>query len=1060
MSAISQTISNVLGGVSQQPDPVKIPGQVRQADNVYLDPTFGCSKRPGTQFIGKLAGDVPADAKWFPIFRDDQERYVCAIYHTVSAGTVVRVWAADSGVERTVTLRGSASEYLQANNVSALKALTINDYTILTNGEQTVTMNSDVTASQSQKALIVVNQVAYNTQYNVDFLRDGQTLDPVKVFKASRISVSPASFEVADAGACTLQDTQSFVESGTGTQTGLGFTLTATCAPTLVTTEVQGDTFPTGVATDSVWNDIGGLSGGRNAWWHVEQGNANNFVTGSFVYSTKNYTAGPGTITIRAEAQVAERDGYKYYRTTSLQVAAFQTNNQDQDWQEGTEIIASNTTSSDLEISSGHIFPAGSSFGYRITITSVQRGPDVPNYSYTSKYRVNASLNNGGSNWSVGDTVSVTMSGKSYTVTVEDVTFGYSYEAEASVSYTTVADLSTGALSVADIVANLVASISSLANFTALPVGNVIVVTRDDNRDFNLQVRGGAADKALYGLKESINDVSLLPPQCVDGFVLKVANSAQSDADDYYVKFKTEGGIPGQGSWEETVAPSIPINLNNGTMPHVLIRLANGNFDVRPLSEEFDGTNFWVGRAVGDEKTNPAPTFVDKSIRDCFFYMNRLGFISEDTVVMSQAGDYFNFFQGSAIAISDSDPIDMAASSTKPAKLKAAIGTPAGLLLFAENSQFLLSTQDVAFGPATVKMTEITNYSYNSDVEPVETGVSILFATSAETFTKVFELSTDSLQARALISENTRIVPEYIPPRLSLLSSVPNSSMVLMGAGDEDLYIFKFYNSGNERNLAGWSKWTMQTPIKMVEFAHDTGYFVGYNSQGESVLSRLELIDDPETSPIKAFGISFTPRLDHYIYDTQVTVTSVNSNTSRITLPAGFAVTGSTPFLVATFQGTETFYESSSLQVDSSTNASYFDVSSDISSSKFIVGLGYTMSVTLPSFFVKSGENNQADRRNTPMIENVYIDLYYSGRYTATIQKKGYLDRTVDLDVPKSDLYLANSAAIDEFSTQAIAVYSRGDLAKITISAPDPLPASFTSYSWEGHYSTRGIATR
>ena len=152
MSAISQTISNVLGGVSQQPDPVKIPGQVRQADNVYLDPTFGCSKRPGTQFIGKLAGDVPADAKWIPIFRDDQERYVCAIYHTVSAGTVVRVWAADSGVERTVTLRGSASEYLQANNVSALKALTINDYTILTNGEQTVTMNSDVTASQSQKA--------------------------------------------------------------------------------------------------------------------------------------------------------------------------------------------------------------------------------------------------------------------------------------------------------------------------------------------------------------------------------------------------------------------------------------------------------------------------------------------------------------------------------------------------------------------------------------------------------------------------------------------------------------------------------------------------------------------------------------------------------------------------------------------------------------------------------------------------------------------------------------------------------------------------------------------
>ena len=75
MSALSQTINNVLGGVSQQPDPVKLPGQVRNAVNAYLDPTFGCRKRPGTQFISKLgSGDIPENAKWFPIFRDDKER--------------------------------------------------------------------------------------------------------------------------------------------------------------------------------------------------------------------------------------------------------------------------------------------------------------------------------------------------------------------------------------------------------------------------------------------------------------------------------------------------------------------------------------------------------------------------------------------------------------------------------------------------------------------------------------------------------------------------------------------------------------------------------------------------------------------------------------------------------------------------------------------------------------------------------------------------------------------------------------------------------------------------
>ena len=80
MAAISQTINNVLGGIGQQPDPVKLPGQVKDAVNVYLDPTFGASKRQGTEFIAKLADDIPADAKWFLIFRDNKERYVFCIY--------------------------------------------------------------------------------------------------------------------------------------------------------------------------------------------------------------------------------------------------------------------------------------------------------------------------------------------------------------------------------------------------------------------------------------------------------------------------------------------------------------------------------------------------------------------------------------------------------------------------------------------------------------------------------------------------------------------------------------------------------------------------------------------------------------------------------------------------------------------------------------------------------------------------------------------------------------------------------------------------------------------
>ena len=159
-------------------------------------------------------------------------------------------------------------------------------------------------------------------------------------------------------------------------------------------------------------------------------------------------------------------------------------------------------------------------------------------------------------------------------------------------------------------------------------------------------------------------------------------------------------------------------------MPHVLERDSSGVFSFHPLTSEFDDENYWAKRDAGDEKTNPNPSFVGKPLTDVVFYMNRLGFIADQSIVLSQAGDYFNFYQGSAIAISDADPIDLSVSSLRPAKLKYTLSTPAGLLLFAENSQFLLSTQDVAFGPATARMDEISSYSYDSDVQPLETGVS------------------------------------------------------------------------------------------------------------------------------------------------------------------------------------------------------------------------------------------------------------------------------------------------------------------------------------------------
>ena len=83
MAAVTQTIPTYLGGVSNQPDDKKLPGQVKEAINAYPDPTFGLTKRPGFKFISELTASSTAlsttvldNAKWFYYNRDADEKYI------------------------------------------------------------------------------------------------------------------------------------------------------------------------------------------------------------------------------------------------------------------------------------------------------------------------------------------------------------------------------------------------------------------------------------------------------------------------------------------------------------------------------------------------------------------------------------------------------------------------------------------------------------------------------------------------------------------------------------------------------------------------------------------------------------------------------------------------------------------------------------------------------------------------------------------------------------------------------------------------------------------------
>lgn len=152
MAAITQRVPNFLGGLSQQVDTLKRPSQVRKCINAFPDTTFGLIKRSGGQFVAELknaGGTVYApttfdNGKWFSIFRDSSERYLCVI-----KGSSIYIWDIQTGAPKTVTIVGTAGSYLTGTTPQDYHILSINDYTYITNRKLTVAQKATPAAGST-----------------------------------------------------------------------------------------------------------------------------------------------------------------------------------------------------------------------------------------------------------------------------------------------------------------------------------------------------------------------------------------------------------------------------------------------------------------------------------------------------------------------------------------------------------------------------------------------------------------------------------------------------------------------------------------------------------------------------------------------------------------------------------------------------------------------------------------------------------------------------------------------------------------------------------------------
>lgn len=161
---VSQTIKNIVAGISQQPPILRHAEQLEEQVNGYSTEADGLQKRPPTVLIKKLNTFVlnqDKQPKIHLINRDESEQYFVSFN-----GTSVQVFDL-KGKEYTV--KNASHPYIQTNKpLENIHAITQADYTFICNTDKVTRMKGDtVTNPYEDGVLIVVKQGQYGRDYKI-----------------------------------------------------------------------------------------------------------------------------------------------------------------------------------------------------------------------------------------------------------------------------------------------------------------------------------------------------------------------------------------------------------------------------------------------------------------------------------------------------------------------------------------------------------------------------------------------------------------------------------------------------------------------------------------------------------------------------------------------------------------------------------------------------------------------------------------------------------------------------------------------------------------------------
>jgi hypothetical protein len=701
---------------------------------------------------------------------------------------------------------------------------------------------------------------------------------------------------------------------------------------------------------------------------------------------------------------------------------------------------------------------SGSKTNLIFRITALGQQGVSPNYSanangpggsnYRCSYNVEIVLLHGGEGWVTGDTVTVTMEGADYTVRVED---HESTAVKANLKLVrpepTPFDADT-AVTADTVLGGILAELPSGITGTVIGTGMYL----SSANPFNVEV---VEDDLMRVMQSSVNDVTRLPNQCKHGYIVKVSNSRMADEDDYYVRFDGENDRDGAGSWSECAKPGIPKTLTN--MPLVIQRTALANQGTSTEIATFTIKQFtYADREIGDELTNPLPSFVTKRINKVLFFRNRLVFLSGENVITSRPGTLGepDFFSESALTISSSDPIDISAASTFPSELFDGIAINTGLVVFSTNQQFLLASDDTVLNPDTAKLRSISTFNYNKDIAPISLGTTIGYVDNSGKFSRFNEMANIAREGEPVVVEVSKIVPTTLPKNIDLLTNSRENGIILFaknGATDCIVYGYKYLNVADKRQQAAWFKWKLNNPVIYHFIIDDEYYFL----DSDYYLQKIRLVQTTEDPSIVQDNVDFLLHVDNH---TTVSGGSFNATTNLTTFSGvSWLNTVTTPNYELVVIDTNTASTRVGRYAKATVSGTSFTLPGNWSGVTLTIGYIYDYEVQFPTFYPMkmAGNKPESDVNSSLVLHRIKLHFGKIGLYETTLKRVGKNDYTEVYESTELDEYDASDAPYLEEFIKTVPVYEKNTNVEITLKSTHPAPATLHALSWEGDYSPR-----